>query len=112
MYADFLEEAATVLENEELKNTAILYRALHERWQALAQASLPDHIGPFKTTKDMLDRRAAIILEGGSDGLEAIGPLNDALYDLKRELNPSFPLSESTTSALLADIQSHIEGWI
>ena len=51
-----------------------------------------------------------IILEHGSDGLEAIRPLNDALHDLKSELNPNFPLSESETSVLLADIQSHLEG--
>ena len=83
---------------------------MHERWHALAQASLPDHIDVFKTTKEMLDRRAAITLEHGSDGLEAITPLNDALHNLKGELNASFPLSESETSALFADIQSHLEG--
>ena len=58
----------------------------------------------------MLDRRASITLEQGSDGLEEIIPINDALHELKGELNPSFPLSESDTSALLADMQSHLEG--
>jgi hypothetical protein len=109
MYADFLNEASSVLDNKDLQTTAALYRGLHDRWRALAHAALPDHIDVFKTTKEMLDRRAAIILEQGSDGLEAITPLNDALHDLKGELNPRFPLSEADTSALLADIQSHLE---
>jgi hypothetical protein len=108
MYADFLDEAAVILENEELKTTAELYRALHERWHALAHAALPDHIDVFKTTKDMVDRRAALHKEHGSDGLEAITPLSDALHELKGELNPKFPLNESETSALLTEIQSHL----
>ena len=58
----------------------------------------------------MLDRRAAILREQGSAGLDAISPLNDALHDLKGELNPSFPMSKSATAALFADIQSHIAG--
>jgi len=110
LYADFLDEAAPVLDNEGLKSTAILYRALHERWMTLAQAALPDHIDAFKTTKEMLDRRAAIILEQGSGGLQTIIPLNDALHVLKGELNDNFPLSESETSALFVDIQTHLEG--
>jgi hypothetical protein len=110
LYADFLNEAALILDNELLSDSAERYRALHEQWQALAQASLPDQLEAFKTTKDMLDRRAAILLEQGSEGLEAIRPLNDALHDLKGELNPKFPLNSSETAALLADIQSHLEG--
>ena len=110
MYADFLDEAASAFDINSLSTTAESYRALHKRWQALAQASLPDHIDVFKTTKELLDRRAAIILKHGSKGLGAIAPLNDALHDLKGELNPSFPLSEPETSTLFGDIQSHLEG--
>ena len=110
MYADFLDEAARVLDNGGLKTTANLYRSLHDRWQALAQAALPDHVEVFRSTKEMLDQRAAISLEQGRAGLEAIAPLNDALYELKSELNSSFPLNESEMLALFADIQSHLEG--
>ncbi|HET6444343.1 MAG TPA: DUF4872 domain-containing protein [candidate division Zixibacteria bacterium] len=110
MYADFLDEAAPILDNSDLKSTATKYRALHDQWRVLANAALPDHIDVFKTTKELLDRQAAIILDQGSDGLEEIKPLNNALHELKSELNPSFPLSDSETSVLLADIQSHLHG--
>ena len=36
--------------------------------------------------------------------------MNNALHDLKGELNPDFPMSESETLALFADIQSHLVG--
>lgn len=110
LYADFLDEAALVLNHKELKNTAALYRGLHIQWAALAQAALPDSIDEFKTTKDLLDHRASIRLERGSEGLDAITPLNDALHKLKGELNPSFPLSESETTQLFSNLQSHLEG--
>jgi hypothetical protein len=110
MYADFLDEAAGIIDNGELKTAADHYRALHERWHALAQTSLPDHIDVFKTTKELLNRRAAMVEEHGSDSLEAIKPINNDLHDLKRELNDRFPLGESETTALYADIQSHLEG--
>jgi len=49
-------------------------------------------------------------LEQGSDGLQAVTPINNELHELKEELNPNFPLSESETSALFTDIQSHLQG--
>ncbi|UCG26200.1 MAG: DUF4872 domain-containing protein, partial [Chloroflexota bacterium] len=110
LYAEFLDEAATVLDDGELRTAADHYRALHARWQALAQASLPDHVGVFKRTKEMIDRREAIFLKQGADGLEAITPINDALHELKGELNDNFPLNEAATATLLADIQAHLEG--
>jgi hypothetical protein len=109
LYADFLDQAASILGNNELKEPATHYRALHERWSALALAALPDHIDVFKTTRDMLNRRAAIIQEQGSEGLEAIKTINDSLHDLKGRLNPNFPLSDSETALLFADMQSHLE---
>jgi hypothetical protein len=109
LYAEFLDEAGAILSNEELNSVADLYRDLHNRWSKLAQAALPDHIEEFKATKEMLDRRAGINLELGSEGLEAIKPINDALHELKSELNPSFPMNKSETSDLFAEIQSHLE---
>ena len=108
MYADFLDEAATTLSNNDLKSVASLYRALHQRWSTLAHAALPDRIENFKFTKEMLDRRAAIRLEQGGFGLDAIKQLNDDLHYLKAELNPKFPMSEAATSQLYTDIQSHL----
>ena len=63
MYAEFLDEAATSLGNDDLKSVASLYRELHQRWNTLAQTVLPEHIDSFKITKEMLNKRAALRLE-------------------------------------------------
>ena len=110
MYANFLAEAAPVLDNPDLETTAELYRALHDRWRALAHAALPDDIDVFRSTKETLDRRAVLHLKHGSEGLDVIEPRNDDLHQLKGELNSNFPLSESETLSLFADIQSHLMG--
>jgi len=110
MYADFLNEATSIFDNSDLQTTATLYRNLHEKWTALAHAALPDHIDEFKTTKELLTRRATINMENGSDGLDEITPINDALHELKKDLNPNFPLNESETGKLFEKIQSHLVG--
>ena len=110
LYADFLDEAAGVLDRKALKAAATLYRDLQGRWRDLAQAALPDRIDVFKSTRELLDRRAVLLLEQGSEGLAAITPINDTLHQLKGELNDNFPLNASKTSALFADLQSRLEG--
>ncbi|KAA3647970.1 MAG: DUF4872 domain-containing protein [Chloroflexi bacterium] len=109
MYADFLDEAAPVIEVEDLKTVATLHRALEKHWRQLAHALLPDSVAVFKKTKDMLSERAGIELKQGSAGLEAITPLNDELHAIKGELNEDFPLSASEISELFENIQSQLE---
>ena len=108
MYADFLDEAATTLDNDDLKPVGSLYRSLHQQWSTLAQVVLPDHIESFKITKEMLNRRAALRLEKGGFGLDDIKQLNDDIHHLKAEVNPIFPMSKAATSQLFADIQSQL----
>ena len=108
MYADFLDEAATTLGNDDLKPVASLYRALHQRWSTLAQAVLPDHIESFKISKEMLNRRAALRLEKGGFSLDDVGQLNDDIHYLKAEVNTIFPMSKVATSQLFAEIQSQL----
>lgn len=108
MYADFLDEAATPLGNDDLKPVASLYRELHQRWSTLAQAVLPDHIDSFKITKEMLNRRAALRLEKGGFNSDDIRQLNDDIHYLKAEVDPIFPMSKAATSQLFAEIQSQL----
>ena len=61
-------------------------------------------------TKELLDRRAAINLENGSDGLDEITPINNELHELKKDLDPNSPLNESETGKLFERIQSHLVG--
>jgi hypothetical protein len=109
LYADFLVEAAAVLGRNELKETAALYRELHDLWRGLAQAVLPERVDVFRETRELLDRREALRRELGGEGLEDIRPLSDALHALKGELNDAFPMNGSETAALFAEIRDHLE---
>jgi hypothetical protein len=108
LYADFLDEAAGVLGRDALKTSARGYRELAGRWRALAEAVLPDEVDAFKKTRALLDEREAILKKKASDGLAAIAPLNDALHKLEHELNDAFPLDETATGHLLAEMQDRV----
>ncbi len=108
MYADFLDEAATTLGNDDLKPVASMYRTLHRRWSTLAQTVLSDRIESFKISKEMLNRRAALRLEKGGFSLDDIRQLNDDIHYLKTDVNTIFPMNKVETSQLFAEIQSQL----
>ena len=51
MYADFLLEAAAVVDDPRLMEPAQHYAALAAQWHALAEAALPDSVPQFKRGK-------------------------------------------------------------
>jgi hypothetical protein len=108
VYADFLDEAADVLDNAALEDSAHSYRALQAEWSGLAQAVLPNEVAVFSQTKELLDRKEALILEKGSAAIEEIGPINDELHEIKGELNDDFPLDKAGRKELFQEMQSRL----
>lgn len=109
-YADFLNEAATVVGNGALETAAIHYTELGSRWQRFADAVLPDHIALLAETRRVLAQKYAVFLEQGNDGLEEIGELSQQLSEMEEELNSHFPISDNELHALFAEMQNHLEG--
>jgi hypothetical protein len=110
LYADFLNEAATVLGNQALATAAAQYTALGGRWQRFADAVLPDHIAPLGETRRLLEGKYALFLEQGGAGFEKVGALSRQLIEMEEELNSHFPISDEEVMALFEAMQSHLEG--
>jgi len=108
VYADFLIEASDVIGNAALVDCADTYRALQAEWSELAQAVLPNEVAVFKQTKELLDRKEALILEKGSGAIEEIAPINDELHEIKGELNEDFPLDKAGRMELFQKMQSRL----
>src|SRR6185503_3086766 len=51
LYADFLDEAASIINRPALREVAAQYRGLADQWSAFASAALPDTIEPLRKTK-------------------------------------------------------------
>ena len=107
-YADFLNEAATVLNNSQLKEAAEQYHALGDRWAAFADAVLPDHIAPLAETKRLLADKHAIFNEKGGTGLAKLENVCQSLNDIEKELNSQMPMSAAEMDALFHMMQDHL----
>ena len=64
LYADFIDEAATLLAMPALATAAPPYRAAEEAWRRFAQACLPGFVAPFGQARRLLARREALLLHG------------------------------------------------
>ena len=65
LYADFLDEAAALLDRPALGTVASSYRALADSWRALASSALPSGVAAWSEGKAFpLDERATLTLLG------------------------------------------------
>ncbi len=107
LYADFLEEAALILENKALKDTAARFRAAGDAWDKVGLALLPDEIAPFKETRELLERRERLFVDRGAAALEEIQAAENRLAEIRVSMKTDFPLTEQEADAMragLADI--------
>jgi len=110
LYADFLEEAADVLNRAVLREVAEQYRKLAARWSAFASAALPDPIEPLRQTKELLCQRYNILMTEGGDGVEAMRPLTEQLGKLYVQHNLEFPMSDSEIDKLFSALGEELLG--
>ncbi len=104
LYADFLDEAAGLLGQNDLKDAAAAYRALAAPWQAFADAALPAK--PFAETRDLLKQKYALLRRNQQDKLR---PVAERLETLEREMNDAFPLDDAAVQAHFSAMQSALQ---
>ena len=102
LYADFLTEAAPVIDKPALNEVAAAYRALAAQWVDLAMAALPDSVPPLAETRALLAERDRLLWAGGDAATEAMRPLTERLGALSREHNLRFPMPDADIDALFA----------
>jgi hypothetical protein len=108
LYADFLEEAALVLEKGALREVAGMYRRSAKAWEALAQALLPDEAPLLGETRRLILERHRLFLDRGSDALEDLRALDARLEVLKQQAANEFPLDAAGVAALRERICQHV----
>lgn len=105
LYASFLREAAEILDEGKLVDTAILYETTAQRWSELAAAVLPEEVPEFNETRALLFKRYAALKQGETGEMEASG---GRLSELKSNLDREFPLGEGAIQGLFHNIQEKI----
>jgi hypothetical protein len=92
MFADFLEEAGTILAKKELVAVAKEYRALAKEWSDLAQAILPAELKPFAESRELIDSYEATLLAKGADGSKDLIKIVSDLTKIYQSIKSAHPL--------------------
>jgi hypothetical protein len=100
LYAAFLDEAAVLLEQPGLANSAQQFRASAAQWSDLARALLPDHVLAFQETRTLLSQRDQLFGTKGAAALAEMAEIDARLARIKEAVTAEFPLSAAEVAAL------------
>lgn len=99
VYADFLEEAAVLLEKPTLNEAATLFRRSCEAWGDLSQTLLPDDIDLFAQCRRAMDAHHQLFLQEGNGSTEQRRQLAKQWEEFKVEADKNFPLDSDQVAA-------------
>lgn len=108
IYADFLDEAAVILEKPGLNEAADQFRQSEAAWSDLADMLLPDDVPLLKEAKNLLSRKQSLFVEKGGDGLSEIREINTRLTTLQAEAAANFPMDEAQLTAFRERISEQV----
>lgn len=95
VFADFLDEAALILERPSLHEAAAQFRTSGLAWRDLGKLLLPDAIAPWGEARRLMLENQRIFLEQGAGSYEKGKANADRLIAIRREMETEFPLSEA-----------------
>jgi hypothetical protein len=104
LYADFLEEAAEILKKPAIKDSAGIFRESYSFWRQFAEALLPDDLPLLGESKQLIQRKHDLFVEGGDSALAEIKTINARLKELLARSETEFPLSPAEA----ADFRAHL----
>ena len=105
LYADFLTEAAPVLDNPALEEAAAAYHVAAAHWDELANCVLSHDIPLLREATDLLIRRYVLYRECRWEEMQ---PVSHRLEELDTELNTHFPLDDQGVHDLFATMQERL----
>jgi hypothetical protein len=108
LFADFLEEAAIILNKPALNEIAPQFRKAGEAWCEVGQALLPDDVAPFKQYRDLIDRRHALFLSQGNAAHDELLSIKAHLKQVKQAITDNFPLDEQGKEHLKANLAEKV----
>lgn len=109
-YADFLDEAAVILERPGLQEAAAHFRESAAAWDALALAVLPDEVAPFRELRELMLRRHQLFIDQGNEVVDELWAIDRRLDEIKASVAADFPLDEAGVPALRQNIADHVLG--
>jgi hypothetical protein len=100
LYAEFLDEAAGLLDAPALGKAAAAYREAAARWRQVAEVAVPADAEPFAEARRLTDQLQAQV-ERGDAGRPAAADTAARLWALRERWRPEFPGGDQRAEALL-----------
>ncbi len=100
LYAEFLDEAAGLLDAPALGKAAAAYREAADRWHEVAEVALPAGREPFAEARRLTDRLQGQV-ERGDAAQEEAAATAARLWALRDRWRPEFPGDDAEVDALL-----------
>jgi hypothetical protein len=110
LFAAFLEEAAVILERDDLRESAAQFHELAPAWGALGRALLPEEIAPFKQTRELLLQKRDLFYEQGGAAADQIRGIHTQLAQIRSSMESAFPLNASALVEFKENLRTHILG--
>lgn len=109
LFAEFLGEAAHLLNLQDLHSAAGVFRRSASLWGDLAAALLPDGVEPLAETRHLIEREHHIFLAQGNRSLPERQEIKNQLAEIKTNVSASFPLDASAAGILFQELAERVQ---
>jgi hypothetical protein len=107
-FADFLEEAAIILDRPALAEAAPHFRAAAAAWQELSLALLPDDVEPFRQYRELAGRSYRLFAEQGAAATEERAQIAAGQEAILAAMETGFPLDASGVQTMRENIADQV----
>lgn len=107
-FADFLEEAAVILNRPTLAEVAVQFRTAAAAWRALGLALLPDEVEPFGECRRLMDRSSQLFFEEGAGATEERRQIAAQQEAILAAMETDFPLEAAAVQAMREAIAEQV----
>lgn len=108
LYADFLDEAALILNKPDLKSVGERFRASKTVWCDLADAMLPEEVPLLKETRELMLRRHRLFAEQGGEAVDEMRGIDTRLDEIKAAVADDFPMNDANVVAMRENLRDHV----
>lgn len=108
VYADFLTEAAQILNKPDLVEVAEAFRKSANIWCDFLNAALPDDVPLLREARELKLRRHQLFVEQGTARFDEIQQHNNRLDEIKATVKREFPMSETEVTQLREHMREYV----
>lgn len=107
-YAEFLDEAAQILQRPGLERAASSWRQSAAAWRELGLIGLPDEIEVLAKVRALLDERQSLFVHQGGASTERRRAINAEIDALREAAGQAFPLNEDQAAELYKAMSAQV----